>query len=226
MQQSIDRIWEEIHRTRKWGAYPPEHVIRFAARNFYGAADRSGVKILDFGCGQGANTWYLAREGFDVYAFDGSESAVEKAEAQLSSQGLNAHFRIADGIDTGYENDFFDAVIDNVCIYSNTMKNIKIMYSSILNMLKPGGKLLTVVFGEDLFGYGTGKLIEPGTYTDIKEGSLADRGTVHIFKEGELPALLEDLGFINISCDWCRYTDRGNMVHQYICTAEKKGGKL
>jgi hypothetical protein len=106
------------------------------------------------------------------------------------------------------------------------MKNIKIMYSRILNMLKPGGKLLTVVFGEDLCGFETGELIEPGTYTGIKEGNLAGTGTVHIFKEGELPVLLEDLGFINISCDWCRYTDRGNMVHQYICVAEKKGGKL
>ncbi len=52
--------WEKIHSQKVWG-YPSEHVIRFVARNYY-KRNRSEVKILDFGCGTGANTWSLARE--------------------------------------------------------------------------------------------------------------------------------------------------------------------
>lgn len=85
MNKSIDPIWEKIHSSQKWGMYPPEHIIRFIARNYY-SKDRSQTKILDFGCGQGANTWYLAREGFDVYAFDGSESACKKSLTYLATE--------------------------------------------------------------------------------------------------------------------------------------------
>ena len=63
---SIDPIWEKIHSTQAWGAYPSEHVIRFVTRNYYSAENRRAIKILDFGCGQGAHTWYLSREGFDA----------------------------------------------------------------------------------------------------------------------------------------------------------------
>lgn len=63
-RKSFDQSWEEIHAKRIWGGYPSEHVIRFVARNFYGVQNRDCVRILDFGCGAGAHTWYLVREGF------------------------------------------------------------------------------------------------------------------------------------------------------------------
>lgn len=48
-----DPIWEEIYRKQEWGKYPPEYVIRFIARNFYHAADRRCVRLLDLGCDPG-----------------------------------------------------------------------------------------------------------------------------------------------------------------------------
>ena len=86
--KSFSKEWEEIHRNQEWGKYPSEQLVRFIARNFYNK-DRKNIKILDFGCGAGANTWFLAREGFDVYAFDGSESAVNRAKEYLNKDGYN-----------------------------------------------------------------------------------------------------------------------------------------
>ncbi len=80
---------------------------------------------------------------------------------------------------------------------------------------------MTQCFGEDLAGYKSGKQIEPGTYTDIKEGVLSNRGLSHIFTEEELTSLLQDIGFDVIQRDWVRYMDRGNLVHQIICIAKK-----
>jgi tRNA G46 methylase TrmB len=51
---------------QEWGKYPPEHVIRFVARNFYRVPDRKYVHLLEVGCGPGANVWFMAREGFAV----------------------------------------------------------------------------------------------------------------------------------------------------------------
>lgn len=201
------------------GGYPAEPIIRFVARNYY-SKERQSIKILDFGCGQGAHTWYLAREGFDTYAFDGSPSAVQKAQEKLDKEGLHAHFSVIDGINLDYEN-FFDAVIDSACIYANTSASIDIMFENVYKALKNGGKFLTTCFGKELEGYETGEEIEKGTYINIKKGVLTNRGLSHIYDEYELISRLEKAGFVNITCDWIKYADRGLLVHQYVCTAEK-----
>ena len=78
-KKTFDKAWEKVHREREWGKYPSEDIIRFVARNYY-RENRTEIKILDIGCGQGANTWYLAKEGFQTYGFYGSESAINKAK--------------------------------------------------------------------------------------------------------------------------------------------------
>ena len=85
MEKSFNQEWETVHSTQEWGMYPTEHVIRLVARNYYKTLERSKVKMLDFGCGTGAHTWYLAREGFDAYAFDGSESTIKRAKERFES---------------------------------------------------------------------------------------------------------------------------------------------
>src|SRR5215467_12346173 len=97
--QSWDAEWERIFRSREWGRYPAEHVVRFVARRFYAAPDRSKVRLLDLGCGAGgASTWYFAREGFDVSAIDGSETAVAKTRRRLGAEGFFADVRTGDVI--------------------------------------------------------------------------------------------------------------------------------
>lgn len=218
--KNMDEIWNKIHKSREWGEYPSEYVIRFVARNYYNR-QRNKVKILDFGCGGGNHTWYLAREGFDTYAFDGSEYAVDNARRKLEKENLNAHFSVYDGIKIEYDSDFFDAVIDNVCVYANTIDNIKKMYGNIYRVLKKNGKILTVCFGKKTFGYGLGKEIEEDTYSIIKEGPLHDRGISHFFDEISISEIVRKEGFSNIIIDKIIYTDLGHPVEQIVLQAEK-----
>ncbi len=216
----MDRIWEEIHSTREWGQYPAEYVIRFMARNYY-SADRGSIKVLDFGCGGGANTWYLSREGFDTYAFDGSESAVLHTGEKLSKEGLKADLRVLDGTKIDYGNDFFDAVVDCVCVYANSMKDIVKMYEEIYRVLKPGGKLISSCFGTQTTGYATGEEIEKDTFINLESGPNEGRGTSHFYKMEDLEKLLKGIGFKNLKTDTMSYTDEGSLVELYIAKAEK-----
>lgn len=221
MNKSFDNTWEEIHKSQEWGKYPSEDIIRFVARNYYNK-ERKNIKILDFGCGAGANTWYLAREGFDTYAFDGSVSAVKKAKAYLAKENLEAHFEVADALDISYENNFFDCIIDSAVVYANTIKNITDMYKKIYDLLVPAGKLFaTGLFTPNTAGYGTGILLEKNTFKDLTEGALAGRGTVHFFEKEEILELLDSIGFHNINIDVTKRTDRGKIVEYWIVSAEK-----
>ncbi len=217
---SIDPVWEEIFSTREWGQYPSENIIRFVARNYYNK-DRKSIKILDFGCGGGAHTWYLAREGFDVYAFDGSPSAVDSTKKKLMKDGLDADVRVMDGCDIEYADDYFDAVIDSACIYANTLMHIEKMYEDIYRVLKNEGKLLTTAFSSETTGYGTGEEIEKNTYENITIGSLSGRGKVHFWNDDELKDLLSNIGFKNVKQDYEIYSNGEDIVKLLVVSGEK-----
>ena len=70
--------WENIFASRGWGAYPPEELVRFIARNFRTVPDRSQVHVLEIGCGPGPNIWFLAREGYAAAGIDGSPTAIRQ----------------------------------------------------------------------------------------------------------------------------------------------------
>lgn len=220
MEKSMDSRWNELHTTVEWGQYPTESVIRFVARNYY-KKERKNIKILDFGCGQGAHTWYLAREGFDTYAFDGAADAVQKTEQKLKREGLSVNLGVYDALNLPYEDNFFDLVIDVGCICCNKYSDSVRMYQKIYQILRGGGKLLSSGFGHATTGYGLGKEIETGTFEGITKGNLIGLGTIHFTTKDELCQTFTKCGFRNCNVDYIRYSDQGNDIEQLIAYGEK-----
>lgn len=221
--KTFDDMWEQIHNEQEWGKYPSEEIIRFVARNFY-KRERANTKLLDAGCGSGAISWYLSREGFDVYAFDGSDTAIKKAKKRMCDEQLNVSFNVYDAANTEYEGDFFDGIIDSAMIYANTIQGIKAILKECHRILKPGGKLFsTGLFKVGMSGYGTGEKLEENTYREVTEGALAHRGTVHFFDEVQVNSYWKDTGYKNITIDSVDRTDCGGKVRvsYFMVTAEK-----
>jgi 2-polyprenyl-3-methyl-5-hydroxy-6-metoxy-1,4-benzoquinol methylase len=104
--------WDEIFKEHEWGRYPPEELIRFVSRNFLHYPNHEMIKILEVGCGPGANIWFLSREGYSAIGIDGSKVAIDIAMKRLKTEGLTAEIRVGDVTHIPYQNDFFDAVID------------------------------------------------------------------------------------------------------------------
>jgi len=220
---SFDKIWEQIHREQDWGRYPSEEVVRFVARNYY-RKDRAAIRMLDAGCGTGAISWYMAREGFDVYAFDGSQTAIRKAEQRIQDEGLRAKFTVGDALNMDYASDSFDGVIDSAMIYANNVANVKTILKECHRVLIKQGKLFsTGLFKVGMTGYGTGEKLEENTFRELTEGSLAHRGTVHFFDEQQINDFWTEAGFKNLKIDSMKRTDRGGTqkICYYMVEAEK-----
>src|SRR5262245_39597985 len=108
----FDRTWEEIFRSRAWGRYPSEDAVRLGARRVLQVPERRHISFLDLGCGGGAHTWFLAREGFSVTAVDGSESAVRQTQALLERDHFAADVRACGFLDLSFADESFDCVLD------------------------------------------------------------------------------------------------------------------
>ena len=81
--------------------------------------------------------------------------------------------------------------------------------------------MFSVSFTENTTGFGTGRKIERNTFTDISKGSLAGRGVSHFYDENELRSMVHSIGFKKVEIDTMRFTDKGNVVEQFLLQAEK-----
>ncbi|MFC6648215.1 class I SAM-dependent methyltransferase [Paenibacillus rhizoplanae] len=185
-----DQTWEHVFKTQEWGKYPSEDLIRFVARNFYEAPSRNEIRILEVGCGTGANLWYVAREGFSVYGIDGSKTAVEKAKSRLNSEipGWSGELLIGDIISLPYNDASFDAVIDNEAIATNSFENACEMYNEIYRVLKPKGKVYSRAFSEGSWGDGTGEHVGHNAWIP-NEGPLNNKGLSRFASKMDLEEL-------------------------------------
>jgi ubiquinone/menaquinone biosynthesis C-methylase UbiE len=136
----FDPVWERTHRERRWGYYPKEELVRWVARNL-----RHQARTLDLGAGQGASTWFLAREGFSPVALDGSLSALTKARDRLDAEGLPYEGVAADLTQLPFVAGSFDAVVDVVASAHNPITHMAKIAAEIVRVLKPKGKLFSVL---------------------------------------------------------------------------------
>jgi len=217
--------WDDIYKQREWGKYPPEELIRFIARRYYKEPDRKSVKILEVGCGPGANIWYLAREGFSVYGIDGSKTAINQANLRLKKENLDAKLTVGDIIKLPYENNFFDCVIDIECIYANTFADSIKIIEEICRVLKPGGNFFSKTFMEGMVKPGEGTLLkgEQHTYQSITtSGPLSAKvGIQRLTSENDIARLYSVFTIESIDYLIRSEENRNYEVREFLISCKK-----
>lgn len=220
--------WDEKFRTRSWGRYPPEDLVRFIGRNYKNTA-RDQVKILEIGCGTGANLWFLHREGYAVAGIDGSPAGIEIARKRLAEENENLDtvtpdFKVGDFSSLPWADNTFDVVVDIFALYANTRAVIDQTVSEIHRVLKPGGRFYTKMWGRGCTGYGEGIKIEDGTYDEIPRGVCHDMGVSHFVDEADIHDIFKNFQIDTI--DVLSRSDQGGAIkiEEYMCVMRKKDG--
>lgn len=100
-----------------------------------------GKKSLDYCCGDGGTTIFLAEHGAEAIGIDISTVSIQNAKEKTQNKGLGekASFFVMDAENLKFSNDYFDLII---CAGVLHHLDIKKAYQELARVLKPGGKII------------------------------------------------------------------------------------
>ncbi len=121
-------------------------------------APKSGERILDLGCGDGALTEKLAERGIEVVGVDASPDQVQAAQRR----GLDA--RVMDARDLTFHHEF-DAVFSNAALH--WVRQAEAVIAGVRRSLKPGGR-----FVGEMGGHGNVEAVRRALYTVLENRGI------------------------------------------------------
>jgi SAM-dependent methyltransferase len=115
-------------------AYPLEFAYHLLG-------DVRGLRLLDFGCGSGANTVLLANRGAHVWAVDISEDLVRLGQRRLAANGRGggAQFIVASAHDLPLPDDSIDIAFGIAILHH---LDLRLVSRELHRVLRPGGRAI------------------------------------------------------------------------------------
>ena len=142
-------LWEELYSSGNDDAFMkcPYGIVTNIIKQYVQENNHKNVRdmnILELGCGSGANLYYAASIGMNVYGIDISPTAIEHAKKEFNSKNFigGGKFRVSTFAPLEYDKDFFDIVIDRgglVCADRNLLTNA---IDEICRVIKKDGMVL------------------------------------------------------------------------------------
>ncbi len=157
------------------------------------------LKVLELGCGYGANIPFFNSLDVDYYAVDGSDYIVEdiiKRFPKLKTKVNSVDFTKQIPFD-----EKFDLIVDRAALTHNDTIALKETISLIKEKLNDGGIYIGVDWFSDKHSeFKNGDNIENDifTKTNYKNGPFQDLGKVHYSSYDHLKELFKDFEFLSL----------------------------
>ena len=135
--------WDEVYRrgTPSWETgRPADELVRVVEEGLL----RPG-RVLELGCGTGADALWLARQGFEVTAVDSSPTALERARTRAELAGVLARFVLADVFEFAQEAGQFDLVYDAGFYHFIRRVDLERFLDMLWHVTRPGSFYLALV---------------------------------------------------------------------------------
>lgn len=171
----------------------PTLFSQFAVKYFPGTG-----KLLELGAGQGQDSRFFARKGFDVTSTDFSDDALVNSKSITEKADLKIKFKNVDLSETlPFESESFDVVYSHLSLHYFSNQRTQKLFLEISKILKRGGIFATLVNTKDDPEVSNSKEIENGLY-ETPSGIVKRFFTIdemaELTKSMYLPLVLDNKG--------------------------------
>ena len=172
--------WENLFSdpsSNQISRWPWSDLVTYVMR--YARPTGSDFRVLELGCGSGANVPFFKYMGVNYNAIEGSKSAV--AILKKAYPDWADRFAVTDFTQNLYFDGPFDLIVDRGSVCHNSTDAIRRTISLVHKSLKVGGKYIAIDwFSTKLGDYARGEEAEDRyTRKNITEGDLAGVGRAH-----------------------------------------------
>lgn len=160
-------VWDERFRRKGFlfGEEPNQYLVSQVSSLKPGRA----LLVAD---GEGRNSVWLAKQGFEVDAFDISSEAVAKAQAFAERSGVHVNYCCCEYRDFDWPLDYYDSVVGIFFQFASPAMRAD-LFQRLSQCLKPGGTVLIQGYTPKQLEFktgGPGKLDHLYVESTIEEG--------------------------------------------------------
>lgn len=204
--------WEK-NKLDKWLSPSLEsyyYVNTWKSKNF--------KKILDLGCGLGRHSILFAKEGFDVFACDLSEYAINNLRKWAKEENVFVNTEVCDMLKLPYENDVFDALFAYHVISHTTTNEFLKVVEEIKRVLKKQGEAFITLCSKETWSFKEAGYPKLDENTVIKLEDGPENNIPHFYVNlDDIHKLFIDFEIISIRhIDDILYTDKVNHSKHYF----------
>jgi SAM-dependent methyltransferase len=198
---SFSNEWEDIYQQNAhMSVWPWSDLVSLVMQH---KPEKTNFKVLELGCGAGANIPLFASLGASYYAVDGSETVVNKLHKKFPQ--FAKHIYVGD-FTKDIPNDNFDLIVDRASLTCNSTASIVQCLNKCHKQLVVGGKFIgSDWYSTDYSDYSKGEQAEDvWTRKNFIDGSFNGTGSVHFTDKNHLLELFEQFKVLS-------------MTHKYLC---------
>ena len=190
---TFSQQWDDVYRqARQLSTWPWSDLVSYVYR--YARPDDGYRRVLECGCGAGANIPFFVALGVDYFGIEGSPHIVARLHERFPD--LKDRIVAGDFTQTVSFDGLFDLVVDRSSITHNATPAIRRTLGTMFARLRRGGKLIGIDwFSKDDSDANLGESIDAWTRTNIGQGRFGRVGTVHFTDRDHLLELLRGAGF-------------------------------
>jgi SAM-dependent methyltransferase len=184
-----DAIWSQHSGPGVEARAPYDFIVTFVSC-LKPDKPHSEIRILEVGCGEASNIWYLAREGFSVSGVDASHGAILRARRRLAEEKLVADLKVANFTELPYRDGSFDLVYDRGSLTCCGLGSAKKAIQEIRRVLIKNGSFFFNPYSTQHTSATSGELGEDNLTTNIRAGNLVGYGQLCFYSRSQVEECL------------------------------------
>jgi SAM-dependent methyltransferase len=140
-RQSFAAVWSDTYRIgdhHLWDQSAPSSEL---VGYILGARFPASARVLDLGCGTGADATFLATQDYEVHGLDFSADALRLASERARQSRVVVAWHECSALNTPFDAGYFDLITDRGCCHHIGEALRRRYAEEFAHILKPGGVL-------------------------------------------------------------------------------------